>query len=46
MYLIIKWITNLIGAFFIFIILYAVAMGLLNDICGCANDYALTNLWH
>lgn len=46
MYLIIKWITYLVGAFFMFIILYAVAMGLLNDICRCANDYALTNLWH
>ena len=33
-------------AFIAFILLHAVAMGLLNTICGCASDYALTNLWN
>ncbi len=42
---IIKGITYLVTALIIFIIVYAIAMGLLNDICNCANDYALTNLW-
>ncbi len=31
--------------FVIFVICYAIAMGTLNTICGCASDYALNNLW-
>ena len=44
--IIIRVITYLLSAFMIFILLYAIAMGLINDICSCANDYALTNLWN
>ena len=44
--IIIRAITYLVSAFMIFILLYAIAMGLINDICSCANDYALTNLWN
>lgn len=32
-------------AFIAFVLLHAVAMGILNTICNCANDYNLTNLW-
>ena len=35
----------LVMAFIAFVLLHAVAMGILNTICGCASDYALTNLW-
>ena len=41
-----KFIVYSTSAFMLFILLYAIAMGLINDICGCANDYALTNLWN
>ena len=44
--IIIRAIMYLVSAFMIFILLYAIAMGLINDICSCANDYALTNLWN
>ena len=43
---IMRYITYLLSAFMLFILLYALAMGLINDICSCANDYALTNLWN
>ena len=46
LYNILQYIIYIVSVFFIFIIFYAMAMGLLNDICGCANDYALTNLWN
>ena len=26
-------------------LLHMAALGLLHDICNCAHDYALTNLW-
>ena len=45
-YAIIKFIMYSVSAFMLFILLYAIAMGLINDICSCANDYALTNLWN
>jgi len=41
-----KFIVYSTSAFMLFILLYAIAMGLINDICSCANDYALTNLWN
>ena len=41
-----RYIMYLLSAFMLFILLYAIAMGLINDICSCANDYALTNLWN
>ena len=34
------------STFMIFILLYAITMGFINDICSCANNYALTNLWN
>jgi len=43
---IMRYIMYLVSAFMIFILIYAIAMGLINDICSCANDYALTNLWN
>ena len=43
---IMRYIMYLLSAFMLFILLYAIAMGLINDICSCANDYALTNLWN
>ena len=44
-YGIISYITYFTTIFVIFVICYAIAMGTLNTICSCANDYALTNLW-
>ena len=43
--IIFKMSMRLFTAFILFMLVYAISMGILNDICGCAKDYDLTNLW-
>tara|TARA_X000001382_G_scaffold115394_1_gene94110 strand:+ start:1294 stop:1431 length:138 start_codon:yes stop_codon:yes gene_type:complete len=41
--LLFKWLMRTSYALVIFIVVYAAFMGLLNDMCNCANDWALNN---